>query len=216
VAAPRGRLARFDWEAAEGGRLVVAGVDEAGRGSWAGPVVAAAVILAPGPALRGLDDSKRLDASAREVLHARLVQGRALAWSACAVAAPEIDRLNILRATLLAMTRAAFGLRSAPDLVLVDGNRLPERLPAPARAVVGGDGASACVAAASIVAKVLRDRIMCRWDRRFPGYDFASNKGYGSPAHRAALSRLGACPLHRRSYRPVAELEQGLLWHERS
>jgi ribonuclease HII len=215
VAPPRGKLARFDWNAAEEGRLVVAGVDEAGRGCWAGPVVAAAVILAPGPALRGLDDSKRLSPRLREQLHSRLIAGRALAWSAYAVPAPLIDRVNILQATLLAMARAVGRLRPRPELVLVDGNRAPD-IPMPVRTVVGGDRLSAAIAAASIVAKVVRDRVMVAWDRRFPAYDFAHNMGYGSAAHRSALEARGPCPLHRLSYRPVAGLAQGLLWRERT
>jgi ribonuclease HII len=194
--------------------LRIAGVDEAGRGSWAGPVVAAAVIVAPGPTLRDLDDSKKLNAKRRERLWQQLVAGRALSWSACAVAAAEIDRANILQATLRAMSRCIARLRPVPDLILVDGNRLPEALPAPARALVRGDATSAAVAAASVVAKVLRDRIMVAWDRRYPGYGFARHKGYGSPAHRRALSDLGPCPLHRATFRPLAALDQGLLWSD--
>jgi ribonuclease HII len=213
VASPRQRLARFDWDVSSGGRIVVAGVDEAGRGCWAGPVVAAAVILAPGPALRGLADSKRLSAPARERLFARLISGRALCWAARAVSPAVIDRVNILQATLLAMSRAVNGLAVVPELVLVDGDREP-RLAVPVRTVVRGDATSASVAAASVVAKVLRDRVMTAWDRRFPGYGFADHKGYGSSGHRRALRRLGPSPLHRSSYRPVASLDQGLLWEE--
>ncbi|MFO7654973.1 MAG: ribonuclease HII [Candidatus Krumholzibacteriia bacterium] len=209
--APRGRLARFDWEASDGGRLVVAGVDEAGRGCLAGPVVAAACVLAPGSALRDLNDSKLLAPPLREELFCKLRAGRALAWAACAVAAPEIDRINILQGSLLAMARCVERLRVRPDLVLVDGNQRPP-LTLACRTVVGGDARSAAIAAASIFAKVLRDRIMVAWDRRFPGYGFASNKGYGCPEHRAGLLRLGVCPLHRHSYRPVAMVDQGLLF----
>ncbi|MHB8079429.1 MAG: ribonuclease HII [Candidatus Krumholzibacteriia bacterium] len=190
----------------------LAGVDEAGRGCWAGPVVAAAVILPSGWAPAGLDDSKRLTPARREALFEAIRAG-ALAWRACAVSPAEIDRLNILRATLQAMARAVARVAPAPDLVLVDGLQLPV-LPCRGEALVRGDGRSAAVAAASIVAKVTRDRLMRAWDARLPGYGFAAHKGYGSAEHRAALHRLGPCPLHRRSYRPVSDLAQGLLWDD--
>ncbi len=161
-----------------------------------------------------LDDSKRLAPGQRARLF-ELLRGGALAWGACAVSAATIDTLNILQATLLAMSRAVRRLPLLPELVLVDGRQLPV-LPCPGRALVGGDGRSAAVAAASVIAKVLRDRIMCAWDRRLPGYGFADHKGYGSAAHREALRRLGACPLHRQSYRPVAILRQGTLWKDSS
>ena len=192
---------------------MLAGVDEAGRGCWAGPVVAAAVILPScwGPA--HLDDSKRLSATRRESLLAE-IQANALCWGACAVSALTIDEENILQATLQAMSRAVRKLRPAPEVVLVDGRQVPPDLPCPAEAIVRGDGRSAAIAAASILAKVLRDRVMRAWDRFFPGYDFASNKGYGSPRHRSALGELGPCPLHRLTYRPVATCGQGRLWNE--
>lgn len=197
-----------DWSAE--GRLCLAGVDEAGRGCWAGPVVAAAVVLPPGWCPARLDDSKLVPAALRGELFGEIVAG-ALSWGACAVSPALIDRLDILRATLLAMQGAVRRLCLRPDLVLVDGNQLPD-LPFPAAALARADRSSAAVAAASIVAKVLRDRVMAAWDRRLPGYGFASHKGYGSPAHRAALKRLGPCPLHRRCYRPIATLAQEELW----
>lgn len=205
-----GSLIAFDRERSLDGRLRLAGVDEAGRGCWAGPVVAAVVVLPPGWAPDGLDDSKRLSAERREAIF-RAIRAGALAWRACAVSPAEIDRLNILGATLQAMARAVARVAPSPDLVLVDGLQLPD-LPCRGEALVRGDGRSAAVAAASVVAKVTRDRLMRAWDARLPGYGFASHKGYGSAEHRAALRRLGPCPLHRRSYRPVSELAQGLLW----
>jgi len=212
VSTTRGNLAAHDRRVSDAGRLRLAGVDEAGRGCWAGPVVAAAVVLDPVRQPADLNDSKQLTPRGRERLYTALVTGGAAAWTACAVSPVEIDRLNILRATLRAMSRAVARLRPVPDLILVDGNHLPVALPAPARAVVRGDATSAAIAAASIVAKVLRDRVMIAWDRRYPGYGFASHKGYGSAAHREALRELGPCPLHRRTYRPVASLDQGLLY----
>lgn len=188
------------------GRLI-AGLDEAGRGPLAGPVVAAAVIL---PAdfcdiegLSGMTDSKVLTAARREALAAEI---RACALVGVAVAEPaEIDRLNILHASMAAMARALSNLPCAPCEALVDGNRLPDGLPCPARAIVGGDGTEPAISAASIIAKTVRDALMIEADRRFPGYGFASHKGYGAPAHKAALERLGPSPLHRLSFAPVRE-----------
>lgn len=205
-------LVGFDRERSRQGRVRVAGVDEAGRGCWAGPVVAAAVILPPDWAPAGLDDSKRLAPARREALFSDIRAG-AVAWGACAVSPAEIDRSNILRATLQAMAAAVSRLAPPPELVLVDGLHLPA-LPCLGEAVVKGDARSASVAAASIVAKVLRDRVMAAWDRHLPGYGFARHKGYGSAEHRDALRRLGPSSLHRRSFRPVALLEQGTLWNE--
>jgi ribonuclease HII len=210
VSGPIGPLALFDREKSGQGRRLLAGVDEAGRGCWAGPVVAAAVILPDRWCPDGLDDSKNLTARQREVF-CEQIQASALSWGACAVSSVEIDRTNILRATLRAMAGAVARLNHRPDLVLVDGLQVPE-VPFPTEALVKGDATSAAVAAASVVAKVLRDRVMAAWDRRFPGYGFASHKGYGAAAHRQALVRLGPCPLHRFSYRPVAELDQGHLF----
>lgn len=205
-----GSLALFDREKTGRGRRLLAGVDEAGRGCWAGPVIAAAVILPDGWCPDELDDSKNLTARQREVFYEQ-IQASALSWGACAVSSVEIDRTNILRATLRAMAGAVARLNHRPDLVLVDGLQVPE-VPFPTEALVKGDATSAAVAAASVVAKVLRDRVMTAWDRRFPGYGFASHKGYGAAAHRRALASLGPCPLHRFSYRPVAELDQGHLF----
>ncbi len=181
----------------------VAGVDEAGRGPLAGPVVAAAVILPPRlPAGMVLDDSKRLTAPERERLFL-LLRRVAIAWRAVAVSAADIDRVNILRATLAAMAQAVGRLRPRPEFVLVDGNQLPV-LAVPGQALVKGDQRSNSVAAASIVAKVARDRIMTAYGARYPGWGFERHKGYGTADHRAALGRLGPCPIHRRSFRGVA------------
>ncbi len=211
MTAPAASLLAWDRVCSRDGELLLAGVDEAGRGCWAGPVVAAAVILPKGWCPDGLDDSKRVRAAERERLCGELRQ-RAVAWAACAVGPRVIEARNILAATLLAMTRAVQRLRPYPDLVVVDGLHAPslavETLP-----LIRGDGTSAAVAAASIVAKVLRDRVMVAWDRHYPGYGFAAHKGYGAPQHREALARLGPCPQHRASFRPVAELAQTSLWN---
>ncbi len=189
-----------------GGR--VAGVDEAGRGPLAGPVVAAAVILDPGRPIEGLDDSKRLAPAVRARL-AAAIRERALAWALGRAEVDEIDRLNILQATLLAMRRAVEALRPRPDYALVDGDRWPP-LPCPGEPVVGGDAREPAIAAASILAKTARDAEMVALDRRFPGYGFAAHKGYATAAHLAALRQLGPCPAHRRSFAPVrACLEAG-------
>jgi len=180
-----------------------AGVDEAGRGPLAGPVVAAAVILQRRRVPHGIDDSKKLDEPAREALYAKIV--RVAGWGVGIVDVEEIDRLNIYHATMLAMTRAVDALGVEPGMVLVDGNALP-KWRYPATAIVSGDALSRSIAAASIVAKVTRDRIMHDHDQAWPGYGWRQNKGYGTPAHKAALVRLGPTPLHRRSFAPVAQL----------
>jgi ribonuclease HII len=180
---------------------LTAGVDEAGRGPLAGPVAAAAVILDPARPIAGLDDSKRLTPRAREALEP-LIQQRALAWCVAFASAAEIDAINILEASLLAMRRAVAGLGTVPAAVWVDGNRTTD-FGAPARAIVGGDARVAAIAAASILAKVARDRVMAGLDLDYPGYGFAAHKGYPTPAHRAALIRLGPCPEHRLSFAPV-------------
>lgn len=185
----------------DGEPVRVAGVDEAGRGPLAGPVVAAAVILDPHLPIEGLADSKRLTPARREVLAAR-IRDAALAWALGRAEVEEIDRLNILQATLLAMRRAIEALDPPPGQVLVDGDRLPE-IAVPARAVVGGDRNVPAISAASILAKVARDAEMCRLDARYPGYGFAQHKGYGTRAHLEALRRLGPSPVHRRSFAPV-------------
>jgi ribonuclease HII len=181
----------------------VAGVDEAGRGSLAGPVVAAAVILPPGAVLPGLADSKLLTASARSRM-AEVIQAVAMTWAVAAVEAAEIDATNILRATLRAMTEAVGKLSPLPRLVLVDGAITPY-LPMPARAVVKGDRHVPVISAASILAKVARDRLMEDWAVRFPVYGFAQHKGYGTGAHRAAIALHGPSPLHRRTFAGVRE-----------
>ncbi|MEY3035647.1 MAG: hypothetical protein RLZ34_257 [Pseudomonadota bacterium] len=185
---------------------LIAGVDEAGRGPLAGPVVAAAVILDDERPIAGVDDSKRLSAKQRERLF-DVIMGQALCVSIGQASAAEVDAVNVLQAALLAMRRAVEGLRLAPIKVLVDGNQLP-RLPMLAEAVVGGDGRVACIAAASIVAKVTRDRLMTELDQTLPGYGFAQHKGYGTAQHMQALKRLGASAQHRRSFAPVVEADR--------
>lgn len=185
-------------------RALIAGVDEAGRGPLAGPVSAAAVILDPDRPIPGLADSKRLTPRRREQLEIE-IQDKALAWAVAFATAEEIDRINILQASLLAMARAVAALGVAPQRTLVDGNRCP-RLACAAEAVVGGDGSVPVIGAASILAKVARDREMLLLDARFPGYGFARHKGYPTREHLAALGELGPCEQHRRSFRPVREL----------
>ena len=187
-------------------RARLAGVDEAGRGPLAGPVVAAAVILPLAPRIEGLDDSKRLAPAVRERL-ALAIRAGAVAWGLGCADAAEIDALNILEATLLAMRRALLSLPVRPLAIQVDGNRAPSTaglgLAAPLVTVVGGDAREAAIAAASILAKTWRDAFMVAAEARAPGYGFAAHKGYGTPAHVRALGQLGPCPLHRRSFEPV-------------
>ncbi|MFN3543800.1 MAG: ribonuclease HII [Thiobacillus sp.] len=183
------------------GPLGLCGVDEAGRGPLAGPVVAAAVMLDPGRRIDGLRDSKKLSAAARERL-ADVIRREAVAWCVGEASVAEIDTLNILQATMLAMRRAVDGLAHAPDDVWVDGNRCPE-WPWRAQAVVKGDDKVAAIAAASILAKTERDRFMRRLHEEFPHYGFAQHMGYGTAAHLDALKAHGACPQHRRSFGPV-------------
>lgn len=186
----------------------MAGVDEVGRGPLAGAVMAGAVILGPEFSVGGLADSKQLTAVARERL-APLIQTHAIAWALGRAEVEEIDRLNIFQASLLAMQRAIMALPVAPSLVLVDGKHCPS-IPYPIRSVVRGDQTIAAIAAASIVAKVARDAEMTRFDKHYPGYDFGRHKGYPTRMHLAALEKLGPCPIHRRSFRPVRRyLEAG-------
>jgi ribonuclease HII len=185
---------------------LVAGVDEAGRGPLAGPVVAAAVILDELQPIRGLADSKALSAGRRERLFDE-IRANALACCIAEASVEEIDRLNILHATMLAMRRAVDGLRLPPNKVLVDGNRLPV-LRVPAEAIVKGDAKVPAISAASILAKVHRDRLCGELDARFPAYGFGTHKGYPTPEHLAALRAHGACEAHRRSYAPVREALQ--------
>ena len=184
--------------------MLIAGIDEAGRGPLAGPVFAAAVILDPAHPLRGLRDSKALSGPRREVL-AGEVRAHALAWAIASADVAEIDELNILQATLLAMRRAVEALRVAPARALVDGNHCP-RLACPVRAIVKGDRDVAAISAASILAKTARDALLVALDAQYPQYGFAQNKGYGTPEHLAALARHGPCPIHRRTFAPVAQI----------
>jgi len=184
--------------------MIVAGVDEAGRGPLAGPVYAAAVVLGDGFDVTGLADSKRLGAGRRESLAAR-IRGEAQAWAVAFATVEEIDRLNILQATLLAMSRAVEGLGLAPDAVWVDGTQAP-RWGHATRCIVGGDATVPAISAASILAKTTRDSVMRELAMVHPGYGFERHAGYPVPAHLAALRRLGPSPVHRRTYAPVASL----------
>jgi ribonuclease HII len=181
---------------------MIVGVDEAGRGPLAGPVVAAAVILCEG-GIEGLDDSKKLSAKRRAVLEVQIKAS--CRWAIGIADVLEIDSINILQATMLAMTRAVDALGCEPKLVMVDGNRLP-CWRYTAQAVIGGDAIHPCISAASIIAKEHRDRLMCGYDLAYPGYGWAANKGYGAARHLQALRELGPTPLHRRSFSPVAQL----------
>ncbi|MDX8404560.1 MAG: ribonuclease HII [Mariprofundus sp.] len=184
---------------------VLAGVDEVGRGPLAGPVVTAAVILSPNdPWLGQYRDSKRVAEKKRLKLYHH-IRKHALAYSVSMASVEEIDHLNILHATMLSMRRSVEGLSMAPTKVLVDGNRIPN-LRVPAEAIIGGDDKVQQIAAASIVAKVIRDRMMAMLDVQYPGYQFARHKGYGTKVHMDALRELGPCPIHRRTFAPVAKL----------
>ena len=194
----RAEQAPLDWDSPG----LIAGVDEAGRGPLAGPVVAAAVIRNPAKRIRGLADSKLLSPQKRERLHDEIMD-KALCCAIAMATVQEIDTLNILQATLLAMRRAVEGLRLPPALVMVDGNRLPV-LPMRAEAVIDGDAKVKAISAASILAKVHRDRWCAEIDAHWPQYGFAAHKGYGTAAHLAALREHGACEHHRRSFAPVA------------
>jgi len=186
----------------------VCGVDEAGRGPWAGPVSAAAVILNPRKVIKGLDDSKKLNAKTREALEIE-IKAKALAWGVGFASVQEIAELNILHATGLAMRRAVEALATPPKYALVDGN-YPFKLPCEVKTVVGGDAKSKSIAAASILAKVARDRLMVEMDAVYPGYGFASHKGYNAPAHLDALVALGPCEIHRRAWNPVKLVLAGI------
>ena len=204
---------------------LVCGVDEAGRGPLAGPVFAAAVVLDDRSTIFGLDDSKRLSPKRRTEL-AEQIRKSALAWAVAHATVEEIDRLNILKATMLAMVRAlnliqtsiqgdlgalsSSGPRPVPLFALIDGNQLPADLPFPGRAIVGGDAKVPAISAASILAKTERDRLMGELARQWPGYGFEIHQGYGTLAHLAALDRLGPCPEHRRSFSPVRARERRL------
>lgn len=192
-------LWNFEHAAMEEGFSLICGVDEAGRGPLAGPVCAAAVILPPDLELEGLNDSKKLSEKRREALYP-LICEQALAYGIAFASEQEIDELNILQATFLAMRRAVGQLGQKPDLALVDGNREPDFGDIPVRTIVKGDSRSANIAAASILAKVTRDRFMLEQDAVYPQYGFVVHKGYGTQKHYAALREFGPCPIHRRSF----------------
>ncbi len=183
---------------------MIAGVDEVGRGPLAGPVVAAAVILPDDHAIAGLDDSKKLTATKRARFEVEIMECARFSIAQCSEA--EIDEINILQATMLAMTRAVEGLDAVPDHVLVDGNRLPKWTYS-AEAVIGGDAIHSCISAASILAKEFRDRLMIAAAEQYPQYGWERNKGYGTAEHLAALRQYGPTPLHRRSFAPVSQME---------
>ena len=191
----------FESAAMQGGALIIAGVDEVGRGPLCGPVTAAAVRLFAGRIPAGLNDSKKLSLAMRERLFDDLAEMAQVSVAHATVA--EIDEINILRASHLAMMRAVAGLPEVPDYLLIDGNQLPRGLTLPALAVVKGDAKSLSIAAASIVAKVTRDRIMVDLAQQYPGYGWEKNAGYPTKAHLAALLNLGVTPVHRRSFKPV-------------
>jgi ribonuclease HII len=183
--------------------LLIAGVDEAGRGPLAGPVIAAAVIFHPGKTIAGVTDSKKLTAKKRETLYVKII-AECLCYGVGRADAEEIDRLNILQASLLAMQRAVSQLLLKPDKVLVDGNLCPV-LSCETEAIVQGDYTVPVISAASIIAKVLRDKEMDLYEQQFPGYGFAEHKGYGTAEHLAAIHRLGITPIHRKSFEPVRQ-----------
>lgn len=183
--------------------LLSAGIDEAGRGPLAGPVVAAAVILDPDRPIAGLADSKSISAARRELL-AAMIRERALAWALGRAEVAEIDQINILQASLLAMRRAIESLPIVPQQILVDGKQIPHGLSIPAQAIIKGDVSVSAISAASILAKTTRDALLCELHERYPLYGFAQHKGYPTAAHCEALYRLGPCPEHRRSFAPVA------------
>jgi ribonuclease HII len=184
--------------------MLIVGIDEAGRGPLAGPVFAAAVILDPGKRIRGLKDSKLLVPERREKLAVE-VKKKSIAWAVASCEVEEIDRLNILRATLLAMRRAFEALGVTPIEALVDGDRMPDLGTCPTHPIVKGDRWVPCISAASILAKTSRDALLVELDREYPQYGFAQHKGYATPEHLAALDRHGPCPIHRRSFAPVVQ-----------
>ncbi|MEM8954530.1 MAG: ribonuclease HII [Verrucomicrobiota bacterium] len=196
---------RFEKELWSGGADVVAGIDEAGRGPLAGPVVAAAVILPTGFRHRDLDDSKKLSAARRDVVYEELTGSAGLVWSMGMADVEEIAHLNILGATRMAMLRAVDGLEVLPDVCLIDGLEVRD-FPYRQKAVVKADAKSLSVAAASVIAKVERDRIMIEFDRRYPEYGFRKHKGYGTRVHLKNLREHGPCPIHRETFRPIAQL----------
>lgn len=195
----------FEKELREQGHLIIAGVDEAGVGPLAGPVCVGAVILPDGFRHKRLNDSKQLNEKLREEIYAELTALDRLVWSVAIADVTEIDRINILQATRAAMRRAVTALVPRPHAALIDGRPVPD-FPVPCRALVKGDSLSLSIAAASVIAKVTRDRIMLDAAQKHPEYGFEKHKGYGTPGHLAALRRHGPCPLHRRSFTPVSQL----------
>lgn len=181
---------------------LICGVDEAGRGPWAGPVTAAAVILDPAQPIMGLTDSKKISEKKRFALEPK-IKDKAARWCVAHAEPDEIDQLNIREATFLAMTRAIAGLGITPRRILIDGNALPKALPAPAEAIIKGDLKEPAISAASILAKTERDRLMEAYCAEFPAYGFSGHKGYGTAAHAEALQQFGPCPIHRTSFAPV-------------
>ena len=209
-------MLEFERNAWAAGHINVAGIDEAGRGPLAGPVVAAAVTMPPqalaaasSSEFDGLTDSKQLTPKQRELFYSRITQHPAARFAFAVVEVGEIDAVNILRATHAAMRRAVSQLLPDVDFILVDGLPVPD-LPRPSQAIVEGDAKSLLIAAASVIAKVMRDRLMVELDAKFPQYGFAKHKGYGTPEHLAALDRHGPCVAHRRSFAPVRQLQLGL------
>ncbi len=188
----------FENEVFAQGLTVVCGVDEAGRGPLAGPVCAAAVVLPKGCIIEGINDSKKLSEKKRNALF-DIIMEKALTYSIAWATPAEIDQINILQATFLAMKRAVEGLNIQPDMVLIDGNQMPP-LSLPARTIIGGDGVSVSIAAASVLAKVSRDRLMLELDKQYPEYRFATHKGYGTKVHYEMLAEHGASPVHRRTF----------------
>jgi ribonuclease HII len=199
-------------EGANAKSFFIAGVDEAGRGPLAGPLAVAAVILDQARPIAGLNDSKKLSEAKREALYPQIIE-YALAFCIVLIEPDEIDRLNIFQATMTGMSRAVAGLSLVAHEALIDGNKLPKDLPCPGRAIVGGDALEPAISAASILAKVSRDRLMVAMNEVYPGYGFAVHKGYPTPAHLASLQQLGPCAQHRRSFAPVRLLlDQGSLF----
>ena len=201
----------------DAGTILIAGVDEAGRGPLAGPVVASAVILDPARPIEGLNDSKKLSESQREKL-APLIRERAIAWAVASAEVDEIDRINILQATLVAMIRAVGRLSAKPAHMQVDGNKLPNiadlPFPCTAEAIVDGDALIPAISAASILAKTTRDALMMKLDSQYPGYGFAIHKGYGTAMHLRALRELGPCAIHRKTFGPVKLMMAGTMTTE--
>lgn len=192
------RMSVFEQQAHTAGFHLIAGVDEAGRGPLAGPVVAAACILSPDSPILGVNDSKKLSAARREALYQEITR-QCVSYCVAFVEPEEIDRINILQATIKAMRQAVAGLEKTPDLLLVDAVRLPD-VPMPVQAMIKGDTLSVSIAAASILAKVSRDRLMDQYEKLYPGYGFIRHKGYGTPEHYAAIGQLGLAPIHRRTF----------------